>query len=189
MGNIFIKKVKINKNATFKNKLNNKYLKLNENRNSSNYKDSSYKDDILSNSKGKIIDIDINLGKPIKAISDISPLENIFINDYNNKKYKTSYSTNNKRDKRKRKNKNQKFSLPKKKYLEEGYDDENEEDNITYNRNNSFDKKNFISNNINLNNSYNLKNDDNYFKSLFSKNYETIKNGNKNKKKIIKIFW
>lgn len=114
MGNIFIKKVKINKNATFKNKLNNKYLKLNENRNSSNYKDSSYKDDILSNSKGKIIDIDINLGKPIKAISDISPLENIFINDYNNRKYKTSYSTNNKRDKRKRKNKNQKFSLPKK---------------------------------------------------------------------------
>lgn len=73
--------------------------------------------------------------------------------------------------------------------MEEGYDDENEEDNITYNRNNSFDKKNFISNNINLNNSYNLKNDDNYFKSLFSKNYETIKNGNKNKKKIIKIFW
>ena len=183
---IYKKKVKINKNATFKNKLNNKYLKLNENRNSSNYKDSSYKDDILSNSKGKIIDIDINLGKPIKAISDISPLENIFINDYNNKKYKTSYSTNNKRDKRKRKNKNQKFSLPKKKYLEEGYDDENEEDNITYNRNNSFDKKNFISNNINLNNSYNLKNDDNYFKSLFSKNYETIKNGNKNKKKNYK---
>ena len=31
-----------------------------------------------------------------------------------------------------------------------------------------------------------MKNDDNYFKSLFSKNYETIKNGNKSKKKNYK---
>jgi hypothetical protein len=190
---IYKKKVKINKNATFKNKINNKNLKLNENRSNSNNKESSYKDDILSNSKGKIIDIDINLGKPIKAISDISPLENMFINDYNNKKYKTSYSTNNRREKRKRKNKNQKFSLPKKKYLEEGYDDDddsfpvqNEGNNITYNRNNSFDKKHFISKNINLNNSYNLKNDDNYFKTIFSKNSENLKNENKSKKKNYK---
>jgi len=188
---IYKKKVKINKNATFKNKINNNNLKLNENRNSSNHKDSSYKDDILSNSKGKIIDIDINLGKPIKAISDISPLENMFINDYNNKKFKTSYSTNNKRVRKKRKNKNQKFSLPKKKYLEEGYDDDSfpvqkEENNITYNRNNSFDKRNFISNNINLNNSYNLKNDDNYFKNFFSKSNENLQNENKKKKKNYK---
>jgi hypothetical protein len=190
---IYKKKVKINKNITFMTKINNKNLKYNENRSNSNNKDSSYKDDILSNSKGKIIDIDINLGKPIKAISDISPLENMFINDYNNKKYKTSYSTNNRREKRKRKNKNQKFSLPKKKYLEEGYDDDddsfpvqNEGNNITYNRNNSFDKKHFISKNINLNNSYNLKNDDNYFKTIFSKNSENLKNENKSKKKNYK---
>ena len=186
---IYKKKVKINKNATFKNKINNKNSKLNENRNNSNHKDSSYKDDILSNSKGKIIDIDINLGKPIKAISDISPLENMFINDYNNRKYKTSYSTNNKREKRKRKNKNQKFSLPKKKYLEKGYDDDsfpgqNEENNITYNRNNSFDKKHFK--NLNLNNSYNLKNDDNFFKTLFSCKNENSKNENQKKKKNYK---
>ena len=44
----------------------------------------------LNNSRGKIIDIDINLGKPIRDISDINPMESgIFINDYKlkNKKY------------------------------------------------------------------------------------------------------
>ena len=45
-------------------------MKLNENRNSSNYKDSSYKDDILSNSKGKIIDIDINANTINVRLSD-----------------------------------------------------------------------------------------------------------------------
>ena len=188
---IYKKKIKINKNITFVSKINNKNLKINENRNDSNQKDSSYKDDILSNSKGKIIDIDINLGKPIKAISDVSPLENIFINGYKNKKYKTSYSTNNKREKRKRKNKNQKLSLPKKKYLEEGYDDDdsshahNEENNIIYNRNNSFDKKNIINNNLNLNNSYKLRNDDNFFKIFFSKKIENQKKKKKNYKNIL----
>ena len=113
---IYKKKIRLSKNITFANKINNNN---NNNRNHQFNKNPEInKDDILSNSKGKIIDIDINLGKPIKEISDINPLENLFINNYTNKRFKSSLSTN-KREKKKKKHKSKsknkkKLSLPKK---------------------------------------------------------------------------
>ena len=158
------------------------------------------KDDILSNSKGKIIDIDINLGKPVKEISDISPLGNLFINNYNNKRFKSSLSTN-KREKKKRKHKSKtkKLSLPKKTYLEEKYDiyplkseeeDEDKEDNIFKIKNYSFDNNtnniNNINNIISLNNSYNLKHNNNYFENFMENYNDDINNNIKKKNKSYK---
>jgi hypothetical protein len=121
------------------------------------------KNDILNNSRGKIIDIDINLGKPIRDISDINPLESgFFMNDNKNinRKFKSSMSTN-KRSKRKIKNKskNKKLSLPKKKYLEEKYDISPESDFNFDNSNNfidnSFEEK-IINNNFTIKNNKNI---------------------------------
>ena len=170
---IYKKKIRLSKNITFVNKGNKNDTVKNREINQG---------DILSNSKGKIIDIDINLGKPIKEISDINPLENLFINDYKNKKYKTSLSTNKREKKRKHKSKTKKLSLPKKKYLEEKYDiypNANEEEDLEYNnKNNSFDNK--LNNIITLNNSYSLKVNNNYYRTFIN----TInKNENQNKKK------
>ena len=39
----------------------------------------NFKDNELLDGKGKIIDIDINLGKPVSIINDHSPLEELFI--------------------------------------------------------------------------------------------------------------
>ena len=175
--NQYIYKKKITQSKNFMNK---------ENKNIIYNKDIN-KDDILSNSKGKIIDIDINLGKPIKEINDISPLENIFINNYNNKKYKSSLSTN-KREKKKRnhKSRSKKLSLPKKQYLEEKDDiyprtneEDDKEDNIFNLKNYSFDhNSNKI---ISLNNSYNLNHNNNYFKN-FIENYNDDSNNNTKEK-------
>ena len=188
--NQYIYKKKITISKAFVNKGNN-------NKKNTYNKDIN-KDDILSNSKGKIIDIDINLGKPIKEISDISPLENLFINDYNNKIFKTSLSTN-KREKKKRKHKSKtkKLSLPKKKYLEEKYDiyplrnenenDEDDKDDIFNIKNYSFD--NNFNNIISLNNSYNLKHNNNYFQNFIDSNNDInndiIINKKKNYKNIL----
>ena len=173
---IYKKKIRLSKNITFINK---------GNKDETNKKRLINKDDILSNSKGKIIDIDINLGKPLKEISDISPLENLFINDYNNKRYKSSLSTNKRDKKRKHKSKTKKLSLPKKKYLEEKYDiyplkneEEDFEDNMYNNKNNSFDKK--LNDIINLNNSYSLNHRNNCYSTFINSNN---KNFNENKKK------
>ena len=139
----------------------------------------------------KIINIDINLGKPVKEISDISPLKKMFINRYNNnintkKSNKTSVSTN-KREKRKKKSKTKKLSLPRKKYLEEGYDNiltkniEDELDDFLINKkNNSYDNK---SNNkkINLNNIYTVNN--NYFRTFI--NEDNIRDNDNGKIKVI----
>jgi len=128
------------------------------------------KNDILNNSRGKIIDIDINLGKPIRDISDINPLESgFFMNDNKNinKKSKSSMSTN-KRSKRKIKNKskNKKLSLPKKKYLEEKYDISPESD---FNFDNS---NNFIDNSFEdkiINNNFTIKNNKNIIQPFLYK--------------------
>ena len=192
---IYKKKIRLSKNITFANKINNNN---NNNRNHQFNKNTEInKDDILSNSKGKIIDIDINLGKPIKEISDINPLENLFINNYTNKRFKSSLSTN-KREKKKKKHKSKsknkkKLSLPKKKYLEEKYDiypiknsDEDIEDNLYNNKNNSFD--NDLNNIISLNNSCNIPPNHNYFKTFINNNNDNDNDNNiiidiKNKKK------
>ena len=91
--------------------------------------------------KGRIIDIDINLGKSLKEISDMSLIRNFEMNNKNKK--------NNKHKKRAKTRR--KYSLPKKKYLEEEeYDNEH---NLsfpykTYSYDNKKHKKNNL---ININ--------------------------------------
>ena len=68
-----------------------------------------------------IIDIDINLGKPIKEISDISLLKNF----ENNKNRLMKFDKNKKHSKRAKTRR--KYSLPKKKFLEELYEQNNNE--------------------------------------------------------------
>ena len=141
------------------------------------------KNDILSNSRGKIIDIDINLGKPIRDISDINPLESgFFLNENNkNKKLRGSLSTN-KREKKRRKNrsKNKKLSLPKKKYLEEKYDsssgkDDNEYNNDEVNEVNSFDKNS-------INDNFTIKTNNNIIQPFMYKSSRIVHYKNQDKK-------
>jgi len=182
--------IKTNRNSIIldENKNNIQIIKLNSNINNNNNSGLIYKkkklaknnmhikkSDILSNSRGKIIDIDINLGKPIREISDINIMESkLFLNDYNNirkKKFKSSLSTN-KREKRKMKNKSKKkkLSLPKKKYLEEISSSSSEKYIDNNNNDNSFDK--------NINNNFTIKTNNNIIQPLI---YKTSKINNKTK--------
>ena len=181
--------IKTNRNSIIldENKNNIQIIKLNSNINNNNsgliYKKKKLaknnmhikKSDILSNSRGKIIDIDINLGKPIREISDINIMESkLFLNDYNNirkKKFKSSLSTN-KREKRKMKNKSKKkkLSLPKKKYLEEISSSSSEKYIDNNNNDNSFDK--------NINNNFTIKTNNNIIQPLI---YKTSKINKKTK--------
>ena len=185
---IYKKKIKLSKNNTFITRVNKKESNDTNNKNSINNKNKAYNSSTLSNAKGKkIIDIDINLGKPVKDISDISPLQSFFINDYDNKKFKSSLSVN-KNDKTRKKNKNRKkLLLPKKKYLEEGYDFispiKNEEENKFKSsefRTNSYDyKKTKFKNILTQNNSITTTNANgiNYFNTI-SNNNNKDKNNN-----------
>ena len=193
--------IKTNRNSMIvdENKNNIQIIKLNPNNTTNNsglvYKKKKLiknnmhikKNDILSNSKGKIIDIDINLGKPIREINDINIIENgLFMNNYNisKKKFKSSLSTN-KRVKRKIKNKSKKkkLSLPKKKYLEEISSSSSDKDNfssdknISNNNNNSFDK------NI-TNKNFTIKTNNNIIQPLI---YKTSRINNKNENYIRNI--
>ena len=181
--------IKTNRNSIIldENKNNIQIIKLNSSINNNNsgliYKKKKLaknnmhikKSDILSNSRGKIIDIDINLGKPIREISDINIMESkLFLNDYNNirkKKFKSSLSTN-KREKRKMKNKSKKkkLSLPKKKYLEEISSSSSEKYIDNNNNDNSFDK--------NINNNFTIKTNNNIIQPLI---YKTSKINKKTK--------
>ena len=182
--------IKTNRNSIIldENKNNIQIIKLNSNINNNNKSGLIYKkkklaknnmhikkSDILSNSRGKIIDIDINLGKPIREISDINIMESkLFLNDYNNirkKKFKSSLSTN-KREKRKMKNKSKKkkLSLPKKKYLEEISSSSSEKYIDNNNNDNSFDK--------NINNNFTIKTNNNIIQPLI---YKTSKINKKTK--------
>ena len=182
--------IKTNRNSIIldENKNNIQTTKLNPNTNNNNNSGLIYKkkklaknnmhikkSDILSNSRGKIIDIDINLGKPIREISDINIMESkLFLNDYNNvrkKKFKSSLSTN-KREKRKMKNKSKKkkLSLPKKKYLEEISSSSSEKYIDNNNNDNSFDK--------NINNNFTIKTNNNIIQPLI---YKTSKINKKTK--------
>ena len=177
---IYKKKIKLSKNNTFITRANKKEPNDTNNKNNINNKNKTYNSSTLSNAKGKkIIDIDINLGKPVKDINDISPLQSFFINDYDNKKFKSSLSVN-KNDKTRKKNKNRKkLLLPKKKYLEEGYDFISpitkyknlltQNSSITPNSN-SINYFNTITNN---NNKDNKNNQIKYFKNILVKNIIT----------------
>ena len=71
------KKKSLNNDNNYMNKINSiDSYNINSNNNISNNYNSS---NINSNKKGKIIDIDINLGKPVKIINDHSPLEELFL--------------------------------------------------------------------------------------------------------------
>ena len=157
----------------------------------------------ISNSNkisNKIIDIDINLGKPIKEISDISLLKN-FENNKNLIKKFDKTKKHSKRSKTRRK-----YSLPKKKYLEEIYEEKyNEEQNLSFPyKTYSYDcKKPRINNLVNKNNERlicNEKNEEkffvtndkllsirlNYLFSLINNDTNMSKSYNKNILKIIK---
>ena len=69
------KKKSLNNDNNYINKNNN----IDINNFYSNNNDNKYNSSINNNKKGKIIDIDINLGKPIKIINDHSPLEELFL--------------------------------------------------------------------------------------------------------------
>ena len=183
---IYKKKIKLSKNNTFITRVHKKEPNDTSNKNNISSNNKTYNSGTLSNTKGKkIIDIDINLGKPVKDISDISPLQSFFINDYDNKKFKSSLSVN-KNDKTRKKNKNRKkLLLPKKKYLEEGYDfispiKNEEEDQFNSNifRTNSFDdKKTKFKNLLTQNNSITPNsNSTNYFNTISNNNSKDIIN-------------
>jgi hypothetical protein len=183
---IYKKKIKLSKNNTFITRANKKEPNDTNNKNNINNKNKTYNSSTLSNAKGKkIIDIDINLGKPVKDINDISPLQSFFINDYDNKKFKSSLSVN-KNDKTRKKNKNRKkLLLPKKKYLEEGYDFispiKNEEENKFKSsefRTNSYDDKKIKLKNMITQNSSITPNSNsiNYFNTISNNNNKDNKN-------------
>ena len=186
--------IKTNRNSMIveENKYNIQIIKLNSNVNNNSgliYKKKKLgknnmhvkKSDILNNSRGKIIDIDINLGKPIREISDINIMESkLFMNDYNNirkKKFKSSLSTN-KREKRKIKNKSKKkkLSLPKKKYLEEISSSSSEKYNYSLDKNNNNNENSFDKN---MNNNFTIKTNNNIIQPLI---YKTSRINNKNDK-------
>ena len=191
---IYKKKIKLSKNNTFITRVNKKESNDTNTKNNVSNKNKTYNSSTLSNAKGKkIIDIDINLGKPVKDISDISPLQSFFINDYDNKKFKSSLSVN-KNDKTRKKNKNKKkLLLPKKKYLEEGYDfispiknDENKFKISEFRTNSYDDKKTKFKNLLTQNNSIITTNANgiNYFNTISNNN--NIKDNNNNEKKYFK---
>ena len=191
---IYKKKIKLSKNNTFITRVNKKESNDTNNKNNICNKNKTYNSSTLSNAKGKkIIDIDINLGKPVKDISDISPLQSFFINDYDNKKFKSSLSVN-KNDKTRKKNKNKKkLLLPKKKYLEEGYDfispikndEENKFKSSEFRTNSYDDKKTKFKNLLTQNNSINTTNANgiNYFNTISNNNN---KDNNNNEIKYFK---
>ena len=168
---------------------------------------------ITNNKKGKIIDIDINLGKPVSIINDHSPLEELFINNNNQKLFqintissKFNKNNNNKKNKKKvnsgSKNKI-KPPLKIKKFVEEDDDDDDDDEdelnnnNYIYNKTNSMRKENninirkYIANNIfendkNKNSKEKLeKKSQNSKKHIFIRfNHFSIYNNNNDNKKI-----
>lgn len=180
---IYKKKIKLSKNNTFITRVNKKESNDTNNKNNICNKNKTYNSSTLSNAKGKkIIDIDINLGKPVKDINDISPLQSFFINDYDNKKFKSSLSVN-KNDKTRKKNKNKKkLLLPKKKYLEEGYDfispikndKENKFKSSEFRTNSYDDKKTKFKNLLTQNNSITTTNANgiNYYNTISNNIYK-----------------
>ena len=177
MNDIFVYKKKnmnndnlyINKNYKISNL---SYLNLNKNKTNNI---------ITNNKKGKIIDIDINLGKPVSIINDHSPLEELFIENINNKnifKLNTISSKFNNNNNQKKKNKAKSGSknkikppLRKKRFVEE---EDDELDNNEY-----LDNKDNKDNNDNSS----MKKEKNNFRKYFGlENNNT--NNNKNAKEI-----
>ena len=129
----------------------------------------------IKKEKGRIIDIDINLGKPLKEISDMSLIRNFEMNNKNKKENKN----------KKRAKTRKKYSLPKKKYLEEEYDNEH---NISFPyKTYSYDNKKYRKNNlININKDMEKDQEDiiitkDKLLSIRIKNLFSIINNNRNK--------
>ena len=170
LGDIFIYKKKnmnndnlyINKN----NKINNlSYLNLNNN---------NYYNIVTNNKKGKIIDIDINLGKPVSIINDHSPLEELFIENSKPKLFKLNTLSSKLNNNKKKKSKTKSGSINKikpplrlKKFLEEDDDIDN---NYIDNRTNSSMRKDNYNNNISLFFGHNTLENINNIKEINSEN-------------------
>ena len=144
-----------------KKNMNNDNLSINKNNkiNNLSYTNNNYKNIISNNKKGKIIDIDINLGKPVSIINDHSPLEEYFLNNkselFQLNTISSKFNNNNKNIKKKRhkaksgsKNKI-KPPLRLKRFVEE---DDCEEDNFSIDNKkaNSSMRREKVNNNINL---------------------------------------
>ena len=133
------KMIKVNKYNTFMNKSNNN--------NNIIFASNQQKEELnnISSLRGKIIDIDINLGKPVNDINEMSNSRDFSVNNYKKKAYKCNSLSMNITEKHKRRHKKVKriLSLPKKKYLEEGNDfiTVNNDDEELFFRTNSYDHK------------------------------------------------
>jgi hypothetical protein len=112
-----------------KKNLNNENMSINKNNNfySQNKK---YKKIVNNNNKGKIIDIDINLGKPVNFINDHSPLDDLLLEN-NSQMFQMNTISSKIMKKNKKKNKTRSGSKNKlkppirlKKYAEEEDEDE-----------------------------------------------------------------
>ena len=186
-GDIFIYKKKNMKNDNLNINKNSK----NNNNNISNIRlNNKYNNIITNNKKGKIIDIDINLGKPINSINDHSPMEELMIGNNQSHLFTLDLMPNKslnvkikKKHKAKSGSKNKNKPPAKiKKFLEED-DDIFDYNNfyLDYNRTNSSIRKDKINNN----------NISSYFKFNTIENHQISFNKEKkknNKKKQKKLF-
>ena len=160
-GDIFIYKKKNMKNDYLNiNKNNKNYINLSNIYSNNKYSNNKYNNIITNNKKGKIIDIDINLGKPINSINDHSPIEEFLMGNNQSNILNLDIGLNrslNMNINRKKKNKANSGSKNKnkppinlKKFLEEDDDDIFDYNNfyLDYNRANSSMRKNKNNNKI-----------------------------------------
>ena len=173
LGDIFIYKKKnmnndnlyINKNNKIKNL---SYLNVNNN---------NYNNIITNNKKGKIIDIDINLGKPVSIINDHSPLEEFFIENNKSEIFKLNTISSKFNNNKKKKTKTKSNSINKikpplrlKKFLEE--DDDIDNNYYIDNWANSSKRKDKYNNNITLFFGHNNLEYNNNIKEIYNDNSE-----------------
>ena len=173
LGDIFIYKKKnmnndnlyINKNNKIKNL---SYLNVNNN---------NYNNIITNNKKGKIIDIDINLGKPVSIINDHSPLEEFFIENNKSEIFKLNTISSKFNNNKKKKTKTKSNSINKikpplrlKKFLEE--DDDIDNNYYIDNWANSSKRKGKYNNNITLFFGHNNLEYNNNIKEIYNDNSE-----------------
>ena len=128
-----------------KKNMNNDNLNINKNNkiNNLSFINNNYNNMISNNKKGKIIDIDINLGKPVSIINDHSPLEEYFLNNkselFQLNTISSKFNNNNNKNIKKKRHKAKSGSKNKikpplrlKRFVEE---DDYEEDNFVIDNN------------------------------------------------------
>ena len=197
------KKKNLNSENKYINKLNNFDL---NNLNSLYSQSKKYNKIISYNKKGKIIGIDINLGKPVNIINDHSPFDELLLEKNKNLLYKLHtisskfLSKNKNKNKNKKKNKEKSGSKKKikpplrtKRFLEEDDDEyvqnfdieSNTNSNRAYSSIKRYSKENNIMNKYLYNSLEEINSKINGYRGLTKKNKESKDNKN-NKETIIK---